>query len=67
MKNWIMNFIRDERGAESTEMAVTTVVVAGGAVAGYATLQSNIKTKQSDMITELGKATVGTAPSSSSN
>lgn len=60
MKNWIMNFIRDERGAESTEMAVTTVVVAGGAVAGYATLQTEIKGKQADMIDELGKATVGT-------
>jgi Flp pilus assembly pilin Flp len=58
MKNWIMNFIRDERGAESTEMAITTVVVAGGAVAGYATLRDEIKTKQDAMVSELGDATV---------
>jgi Flp pilus assembly pilin Flp len=64
MKNWIKNFISDERGAESTEMAVTTVVIAGGAVAGYATLRNSIKDKQDDMVAELGSATV--APSSAS-
>jgi len=53
MKNWIMNFIRDERGAESTEMAVTTVVVAGGAVVGYQGLQGAIKTKNDDMVDSL--------------
>lgn len=53
MKNWIMNFIRDERGAESTEMAVTTVVVAGGAVAGYKLVQGAIELKNTQMVDSL--------------
>jgi hypothetical protein len=32
MKNWIMNFIADERGAESTELGVSALVVGGGAI-----------------------------------
>jgi Flp pilus assembly pilin Flp len=55
MKNWIMNFIRDERGAESTEMAVTTVVVAGGAVVGYQGLQGAIADKNTAMVDSLDK------------
>jgi len=46
MKNWIMNFIRDERGAESTELAMTTVVVAGGAVAGFNQIRDAVQVKQ---------------------
>lgn len=64
MKNWIMNFIRDERGAESTEMAVTTVVVAGGAVAGYSTLRNKIGEKNTELVTSLGTATTTNAVTS---
>ena len=53
MKNWIMNFIADERGAEGTELAVTTLVVAGGAIEGFNGLKNALKTKQTDMIGNL--------------
>lgn len=57
MTNWIMNFIRDERGAESVEFGVTAVVIAGGAVAGTDDLQDAVKQKQADTVTKLGEAT----------
>ena len=57
MTNWIMNFIRDERGAESVEFGVTAVVIAGGAVAGTDDLQEAVKQKQADTVTKLGEAT----------
>ena len=62
MKNWIMNFISDERGAESTEMAVTTVVVAGGAVVGYKGLQGAIADKNTEMVESLGDVAPSNAP-----
>jgi Flp pilus assembly pilin Flp len=57
MKNWIMNFIADERGAESTELSVTGIVVAGGAVAGFNTLKGKLDEKNGQLITELDAAT----------
>ena len=57
MKNWIMNFINDERGAESTELAVTTVVVAGGAVSGYTSLKTKIGDKTDDLLGKLDDST----------
>ncbi len=57
MSNWIMNFIRDERGAESVEFGVTAVVIAGGAVAGTDDLQDAVKQKTADTVTQLGEAT----------
>jgi Flp pilus assembly pilin Flp len=56
MKNWIMNFIADERGAETTELSVTGVVVAGGAVTGFISLKEAIKEKQDAVIEKLGAA-----------
>ncbi len=56
MKNWIMNFIADERGAESTELGITGVVVAGGAVSGFNQLKTAVKGKQSDLIDSLDDA-----------
>ena len=53
MKNWIMNFIADERGAEGTELAVTTLVVAGGAIEGFNGLKGSLKAKQDVMIDNL--------------
>ncbi len=57
MKNWIMNFIADERGAESTELAVTTLVVAGGAVSGYTSLKTKIGDKTDDLLGKLDAST----------
>ena len=57
MSNWIMNFIRDERGAESVEFGVTAVVIAGGSVAGADDLQDAVKQKTADTVTKLGEAT----------
>jgi Flp pilus assembly pilin Flp len=54
MKNWIMNFIADERGSEGPELAITTLVVAGGAIAGFGELKGALKTKQDNMVNELG-------------
>ena len=53
MKNWVMNFITDERGAESTELAITTLVVAGGAVAGYTSVKTKIGDKTDDLLGKL--------------
>ena len=52
-----MNFIRDERGAESVEFGVSAVVIAGGAVAGMDDLQDAVKQKTADTVTKLGEAT----------
>jgi Flp pilus assembly pilin Flp len=54
MKNWIMNFIADERGSEGPELAVTTLVVAGGAIEGFGQLKGALQAKQDNMVTELG-------------
>jgi Flp pilus assembly pilin Flp len=56
MLNLIKNFIADERGAESTELAVTTLVVAGGAVSGYTSLKSKIGEKQDDLLGKLDES-----------
>ena len=53
MKNWIMNFFADERGSEGTELAVTTLVVAGGAIEGFNGLKTSLQGKQADMIDNL--------------
>jgi Flp pilus assembly pilin Flp len=57
MKNWVMNFIADERGAESTELAITTLVVAGGAVAGYTSVKTKIGDKTDDLLGKLDEST----------
>ena len=38
MKNWILNFIADERGTAATEYGITAVVMAGGAASGLSLL-----------------------------
>lgn len=52
----IVNFIKDERGAESVEFGVTSVVVAAGAVNGLKQIQGSIKGKQEDMVDALDAA-----------
>lgn len=57
MLNFISRFVRDERGAESTELAITTLVVAGGAVAGYTSVKTKIGDKTDDLIGKLDEST----------
>jgi Flp pilus assembly pilin Flp len=57
MQNWIKAFIADERGAESTELAITTLVVAGGAVAGYTSVKNKIGDKTEDLLGKLDDST----------
>jgi len=53
MKNWILNFIADERGTAATEYGITAVVMAGGAASGLSLLRDSLQGKQDDMITIL--------------
>jgi Flp pilus assembly pilin Flp len=46
----IINFIKDERGAEVTEFAVVTLVVATGAAASIKRTSNSISDKNDDMI-----------------
>jgi Flp pilus assembly pilin Flp len=57
MLNFIKSFISDERGAESTELAVTTLVVAGGAVSGYTSVKNKIGDKTDDLLGKLDEST----------
>ena len=59
LKNFVMNFVRDERGAEAAEAGVTNVLFAGGAVSGGKQFREAIKDKQDQIITELGQVDVG--------
>ena len=53
MKNWIKAFIADERGAEATEMAVTTLVVAAGSITGYTSVRNKVSEKTDEMLDKL--------------
>ncbi|MEY4772984.1 MAG: hypothetical protein RIT40_19, partial [Planctomycetota bacterium] len=53
MKNWILNFINDERGAESIELGITGAVVAGGAVAGFSLVKGKVIEKQEELVDKL--------------
>ncbi len=56
MLNWIKNFIADDRGAETVELSVTTLVVGGGAVTGYTSLKDKIGEKQDDLLGKLDES-----------
>ena len=53
MKNWILNFIADERGTAATEYGITAVVMAGGAASGLSLLRDTLQAKQWTMISIL--------------
>ena len=59
MKNWILNFIADERGTAATEYGITAVVMAGGAASGLSLLRDSLQAKQSNMITILDGSGAG--------
>ena len=48
-----MNFIKDERGAEVTEFAVVTLVVAGGATVGMQATRNKLADKNSEMLSSV--------------
>ena len=56
MKNWIKNFLKDERGAESTELAITAIVVAGGAVSKYDSVKNKVGEKIDETLDKLDDA-----------
>ena len=58
MKNWLLNFLRDERGAESVEFGTTAIIVGAGAVAGTDGLQDVLKDKMDDTTARIGTADV---------
>ena len=49
IENKIMNFIKDERGAECIEYALTSVVIGGGTAAGLTATKDLLQTKSVDM------------------
>ncbi len=57
MKNWVINFINDERGAESIELGVTGAIVAGGAVAGLSSVKGKVQEKQDELVDKLDEST----------
>jgi Flp pilus assembly pilin Flp len=44
-----MNFIKDERGAECIEYALTSVVIGGGTAAGLTATKDLLQTKSTSM------------------
>ena len=58
MKNWIMNFIADERGAETTEFGVVTTLTAAGSVATLTLVRDKIQEKATDLTASLTAADV---------
>ena len=59
MKNWVLNFINDERGSEAVELGITGAVVAGGAVAGFNLVKGKITEKQEELVDKLDESTAG--------
>jgi Flp pilus assembly pilin Flp len=57
MKNWVLNFLNDERGAESVELGITGAIVAGGAVAGFNLVKGKVSEKQEQLVDKLDEST----------
>ena len=53
MKNWILNFIADERGTAAMEYGMAAVIMGGGAAAGLSLLKDALQAKQDNMISIL--------------
>ena len=53
----IVAFFKDERGSETVEFGITSVVVAAGAVHGLGEIQGAVKAKQATMVGSLDQAT----------
>ena len=55
MKNWILNFIADERGTAAMEYGMAAVIMGGGAASGLSLLKDALQSKQTNMISILGE------------
>lgn len=55
MKNWILNFIADERGTAAMEYGMAAVIMGGGAASGLSLLKDALQSKQDDMISILSE------------
>ena len=53
MKNWIVNFLADETGAETVEFGVGALTIAGGAAASYTSLKDNLQAKGDELIEKI--------------
>ena len=53
MKNWILNFIADERGTAAMEYGMAAVIMGGGAASGLSLLKDALQAKQDNMISIL--------------
>lgn len=53
MKNWILNFIADERGTGGMEYGMVAVIMGGGAASGLTLLKDALQSKQTSMISIL--------------
>lgn len=49
----IINFIKDERGAESVEFGIVTVTIAAGAAAGLTATKNQMQQKQADTLSAI--------------
>jgi len=56
MKNWIKNFLKDERGAETSEIAITTIVIGGGAVSKLSEVKNKVGEKFDETLDKLDDA-----------
>ncbi len=56
MTRWILSFLRDERGAETIELAITGLVVAGGMVAALGELSGKLNDKVGYTVRKLNSA-----------
>lgn len=54
MKKWVLNFLKDERGAETVEFGIGALVIGGGAAAGLTSLKGNLQDKTDQLIERLG-------------
>lgn len=54
MKKWVLNFLKDERGAETVEFGIGALVIGGGAAAGLSSLKGNLQDKTDELIERLG-------------
>jgi Flp pilus assembly pilin Flp len=57
--NWILNFVKDERGVETVEFTVAGLTVAGGAAASLTAIKSDVQTKGAAIITAVSVDAAG--------
>lgn len=56
MTSWFLHFLGDERGAESVELGLTGVVVAGGLAFGLAKIKDKVAEEQAELVAKIEAA-----------